>query len=69
MHGVVYVAVGWLKSKRRNDSAMTVTVTMTMSALRHNNIQDMVTKHKRDVYLTTQLPRDTPWIILMPAIL
>jgi len=36
-----------LESKRVNDSAVTATVTMIMSALCHNNIQDMVTKHKK----------------------
>jgi len=32
----------WFESKRVNDSAMTATVTMIVSALRHNNIQDMI---------------------------
>jgi len=48
---------------------MNATVTMIMSALHHNNIQEMITKHKRDVNLTAQLPRRTSWVILMPAVL
>jgi len=67
-HGMIRVAVGWLESKHVNDSAVTATVTMVMNALRHNNIQNMVTKYKSDVNPITQLPRDTSWIILMPMI-
>jgi len=40
-----------------NDSAVTVTV--IMSVLRRNNIQDMVSKHKGDVNPTSQLPFGT----------
>jgi len=59
INGMICVIIGWLKSKLVNDSVVTATVTMIMSAL-HNNIQDMVIKYKRDVNLTAQLPRGTP---------
>jgi len=38
-----------------NDNAITATVTMIMSALNDNNIQDMITKHKKGVSPTAQL--------------
>jgi len=41
------IAAGWLESKRVNDSTVTATDDDYDSALRHNNIQDII-KHKRD---------------------
>jgi len=68
MHGMVCVAAGWLESKHVNNSTVTATDN-DYDALRHYNIQDMVTKHKRVVNPTAQLPRDTLWVILMSAVL
>jgi len=47
MHVMICITAGF-ENKRMNDSAVTATVTMIMSAICHN-IQDLITKHKRDV--------------------
>jgi len=59
-YGVICVAAGWLESKRVNNSAVTATVTIINDYKRAapQYIQDIVTKHKRDVNLTAKLPRD-----------
>jgi len=62
----IMICAGWFENKRINDSAVTATVTMIMSALRHN-IQDMVTKHKRGINPIAQLLCGILWIILIPV--
>jgi len=65
----IWSSMRHFESKCVKDSAVTITVAMIMSALCHNNIQDIVTKYKSDINPTAQFPRSTPWVILILAIL